>query len=158
MRRRDGDKSVAQDDAFHNGHGSAWQLLLQFVQDRRAGSEHWLLERVAEALGRLGLRPAEVDRIGQAVLEALQETTQRRGMDWHTSHLTVRLWFSGRSTAATGTGSETREAGVQKRKGWGFFLLERQERASPDPQVESYRIIEVYLYQERPPAKKGRSP
>jgi hypothetical protein len=145
---------VAEDEALHNGRGSTWHLLVEFVADAGASSEHLSVERVTEALGGLGLQPAEVDRMGKALLEALRKATQQEGQDRHTSPVSIRVWVSGLSTAEARSNSAARKASSQKSRGWGFFLLERHEDDSRSVQAASHRVVELYLYQERASAQK----
>ncbi len=140
---------VAEDEALHNGAGSTWHLLVDFAPDAGASSEHLSVERVTKALGGLGLQPAEVDRMGKALLEALRKATKQEGQDRHTSPVSIRVWVSGLSTAKARSNSRARKVSSQKHRGWGFFLLERHEDDRQAPQPESNRVIELYLYQER---------
>jgi hypothetical protein len=149
---------VAGDEAFYNGQGSAWHLLADFVPDCTAASDRQSLERVTEALSASGLPPAEVARIGKAVLQALQRATQREERDQHDPAISLRVWMSSASAEPLlQPGPDAERVDQSKRWGWGFFLLERQE---DDPQplyAGSQRVIEVCVYQERAPAKKGGS-
>ena len=146
---------MAQDNTLYNGQGSTWQLLLQFVAPGGPGSEHQAVERVAEAVGELGLQATEKERIEKAVGEALRNAAQREMRDPHHSPVSIRVWISGLSIADAMTRSGARRAGPQKRRGWGFFLLERQEGGPQAVQADSQRVIELYLYQETALARKG---
>lgn len=141
------------DDALHKRQESLWELLFQSVPDGRAGSEHRSMDQVTDALVGLGLHPAEVDRIEKAVLEAMKKAWQREEQDQTTPPPLVRLWCSGLSSAHTIARLDIWRGDRQEDQGWGFFLLEREEDASPDTEADSHRVIEVYLYQERRPAR-----
>jgi hypothetical protein len=143
------ERSVTEDNALHLKRESAWQLLLQFVPAGEAGSEHQPVERVTEAVRELGLQPVEVDRIGKAVLEGLRKATQRERRDQHNSPVSIRVWTPSVSEEdPSPSSSGAQRVAQQKRRGWGYFLLERQEGDPQATQVESHRVIELYLYQE----------
>lgn len=157
VKQWDDGEPVADDDALHNGQGSIWQLLFQSVPGGGAGSERRSVEQVTHALVGLGLHPVDVDQIEKIVLEAMQKTRQGEELDQAAQSVLVRLWCSGLSTADTTASSDVRRDGLQGHRGWGFFLLERQESAAQDPQADSHRVIEVYVYQERRVTKKRGS-
>lgn len=141
---------MAEGDALHNGQGSTWHLLLQFMLDGAAGIEHRAVVRVTAAVQELGLQPAEVQRIGQAVMEVLRKDMQRQDRDQSSSPVLIRVWISGASMKDPArSGPDAEGVGRQMHRGWGFFLLERQEGALQDTEVEAQRVIELYLYQER---------
>jgi hypothetical protein len=139
---------VTRDDALRTDQRSSWQLLLQFVLPSGSAGDCKPVRRIAEAAEELGLQPAEVNRIGRAVMEALRQHAQRETRDRRHTRVSIRVWVSdgaGRDLARSG--SDTRGASPGKRRGWGFFLVEKQE--SQVSASEPHQLIELYLYQER---------
>jgi hypothetical protein len=147
-----------QYDAAHTRQGSTWQLLLERVPADGTAGDHQSVEQVTNALWTLGLQPAEVERIGQVFVEALQRATQgEEGED--RAPASVRIWILGLSATVDPYGSGPGDQSVRRRNrgGWGFFLVERQEDDPGTTPVKSHRIIELYLYRESLVAKKTRS-
>lgn len=149
--------SVTEDGALHFKEGPVWRLLLEFLTPGGEADQGKAVKRITEAAGELDLQSAQKARIEKTVVEALRKAVQRGTRDQRSSSVSIRVWLSALSTADPRSSSDTCRGELQKRRGWGFFLLERQEGASQNPQVESHRVIEVYLYQERAPAKRGGS-
>jgi hypothetical protein len=147
---------MSQQGASHTKQGPTWQLLLELLPAAGAAGDHQPLKQVTNALWTLGLQPAEVERIGQTMTEALRKARQRE--EWDPAHVLVRVWISGGSTTTDSvrSGSEAYSVRPRKEGGWGFFLLERHE-GDQTTQGMSHRIIELYLYQESSLAKKTRS-
>jgi hypothetical protein len=141
---------VIRDDALQANQQSSWQLLIQFVLPGGSAPERQSVQRVTETVGRLGLQLAELDRIEKAVMEALRQRTQWERRDQHHTILSVRVWVSdGTGGDSARPGSDTRSVGPGKRRGWGFFLVERQADAPETCAKESHHLIELYLYQEK---------
>jgi anti-sigma regulatory factor (Ser/Thr protein kinase) len=140
--------SVTEDDALHIKQGAAWQLLLEFPAPGGVAGEDTAVQRIAEAVGELDVQAAQRARIEGAVVEALRKAVQRDLRDQHTSPMSIRVWISDLSTAKAIFSSGTRKVSSQKSRGWGFFLLERLEDDPHTKEVESHRLIELYLYQE----------
>ena len=147
---------MSQQGDSHTKRGPAWQLLLELLPATGAADDHQPVKQVTDALWTLGLQPAEMERIGQAMTEALRKATQREERD--AARVLVRVWISGGSTTTDSvrSSSETHSVRPRKGSGWGFFLLERDE-GDQTTQGMSHRIIELYLYQERSLASKTRS-
>lgn len=137
---------MTADSALSIEQDSAWQLLLQFVAPDGPASEHQSVERINEVVGELGLQPAEKERIEKAVSEAVRKATQREERDEHESPVSIRVWIAG---DPYGSGSDAQGVGREKRRDWGFFLLERQESDPRASAGESHHLVELCLYQER---------
>ena len=140
--------SVTEDDALHIKQGSAWQLLLEFLAPGGVAGEDTAVRRIAEAVGELDVQAAQRARIEGAVTEALRKAVQPDLRDQHTSPASIRVWISDLHTAEARSSVGARRARAQTHRGWGFFVLERQEDDPHTREVESHRLIELYLYQE----------
>lgn len=111
--------------------GSTWQLLAEFILDKEAGSEQQAVEQVAAAVQEVGLQPVQVERIRQAMREAVCRA-ERQGKEAQPNlRVHICIWSSG---------------GYAKGCGWGFFLVESQAHGGPT--VETEQVIELFLYQE----------
>jgi hypothetical protein len=141
---------VIRDDALQANQQSSWQLLLQFVLPGGPSSEQQSVQQISEAVEELCLQPAEVDRIGRAVMEALRQGTRRETGDPPHTPVSIRVWVSDMMRGdLLRSDSGTRGVGPGRRRGWGFFLVERQADAPEACAGESHHLIELYLYQEQ---------
>lgn len=140
--------SVTEDDGLHINQESAWQLLLEVLAPSGGASEDAAVQRIAEAVGALDVQAAQRARIEESVVEALRKAVPRGLRDQHTSLVSIRVWISDLHTAEARSNVGARRASAQAHRGWGFFLLERQEDDRNTKEVESHRLIELYLYQE----------
>lgn len=148
---------MCENDVSSTERGATWQLLLQLATPDGTAIDHASVERVTDAVRTLGLQPAVVKRIEQAVMEALGKATQRE--DWDQSRVTIRIWISDRSGAMDPLRSSlhTPKGRSRRRGGWGFFLVERQEGDPGTTVVKSRSVVELYLYRESSRARKGSS-
>jgi hypothetical protein len=137
---------VTADDAFHIAQDSAWRLLLELVAGDGRASEHHPVESIIEIVGELGLQPAETERIGTLVSEAVRKAAQRGERDQHASRVSIRVWVVG---ARDGSSLDAWEVGREKRRGWGFYLLERQANNPQASAGKPHHLVELCLYQER---------
>ena len=142
---------------MHIKQESAWQLLLQFVSLEGPASEHQSVQRVTEAVQKLGLPPPQMERIRRAVMEALRKATKRGHQDQPDLPVTVRVWISDAYTEERSRSSSNDEqGGRQERRGWGFFLIQKQEDGPQASGGGSHHLVELFLYQEGEHARKYR--
>jgi hypothetical protein len=141
---------VTEHEALHTKQGSAWQLLLEFLTPGGVAGQDTAVKLIAEAVAELEVQPAQRSRIEGAVVEALQKAVQRDLRDQHASPASIRVWISDLHPAQARSNVGAPSPGALARRGWGFFLLERQEDDSRTKGVQSQRLIELYLYQETP--------
>jgi len=142
-----GEKSVTEDDALHSLPDPAWQLLAAFSLPTEPGSEHQSVERVAGAVQELGLPPAQVKRLRNAVMEALREATRRVTQDQHYLPVIVRIWILDAYTQdPSPCNSEAQPDNRRGRRGWGFFLVQKQGDDAQASTGESHHVIELFLY------------
>lgn len=139
---------MTEDNALESKQGSAWQLLLEFPASGEITGEDKAVQRLTEAVRELDLQSAQKAHIEGAVIGALREAAQRDMHHQHNLPVAIRVWVSDLSAAEAGPSSDARRVGPEKRRGWGFFLLERQESDRHSREVEPHRLIELYLYQE----------
>jgi hypothetical protein len=144
----DSEGSVSEYDVSNTNQGSMWQLLLQIAPSSGTTVDVQPVARITDALSRLGLQPAEVERIGQAMLASLNKTRQRE--DWDPACISIRVWTPIGSAAEGPAGTCSAVPGVwtRTRGGWGFFVLAREEGESRKATGTPDRVIELYVYQE----------
>jgi anti-sigma regulatory factor (Ser/Thr protein kinase) len=138
--------------------GSTWQLLLQFVSPDGPAREHQSVKRVTEAVQELGLSPPQLERIRKAVTEALRKAAKRGHQDQPDLPATVRVWISDAYTEDRSRPSPNDEqGGRQEHRGWGFFLIQKQEDGPQASAEGAHHLVELFLYQERVLAReRGR--
>jgi hypothetical protein len=100
---------VTADDALHIAQDSAWRLLLELVAGDGRASEHHPVESIIEIVGELGLQPAETERIGTLVSEAVRKAAQRGERDQQASPVSIDpAWTLGKSAGrSAGAGDST---------------------------------------------------
>jgi anti-sigma regulatory factor (Ser/Thr protein kinase) len=109
------------------------------------------------AVQELGLPPPQMERIEKAVMEALRKATKRGHQDQHDLPVTVRIWISGAYTDdPSPSNSEAQQSDRRECRGWGFFLIQKQEDGPQVSAGDSHHVIELFLYQERVLAEKKR--
>jgi hypothetical protein len=127
-----------------------WPLLAEFAAPGEPDDHQHLTERVTGIVQELGLQPAGVERIQKAVVEALRRVARRGNQDQHSLPLRVRIWISDPHTKdLLPSSSGVHQSDPQERRGWGFFLIERQIDDAQASAGQSHHVIELYLYQER---------
>ena len=134
------------DDALHIAQDSAWQLLLEFVALDGSASELQSVERISELVRELGLHAAETERIETAVSRAVRRAAQRGEQDQHASRVCIRVWVAG---DPDGSSSDARGVGREKRRGWGFYLLERPGNNPQGSAGKPHHLVELCLFKER---------
>jgi hypothetical protein len=145
---------VIQNNDLYPIQHPGWQLLAEFSVSAKAGYKRPEAERAIETMQDLGLQSAQTERIRGAITEALEKATQLG--DQGQRHVTalVRIWIpdariGGHSRSNTDGASHTR----RERRGWGFFLVEKDTDNLQASGVEALHTVEVFLYQEGPRAK-----
>jgi hypothetical protein len=122
----------------------AWQLLTEFSASVELDSKDQFAEQVAGAVRELGLQSIQIERIHQAVLGALRKAAKRESQDLRGSPPLIRIWIS-----YAHTGARSRSNVVVERRGWGFFMIEKQELDPRASGAAAQSVIELCLYQER---------
>ena len=145
-----------EDDTLRIDQQSSWQLLLQYGLLGDSASAQQSIQRITEAVGALGLQTADVDRIGKAVMCALRQRAQRETRDQHHTPVSIRIWVSDVMRGdLLRSGPDPLEVDPGMRRGWGFFLVEKEEGGLQGSAGGSHYLIELYLYQERGHAERA---
>ena len=149
---------MTEQGASHTTRDLAWRLLAEFVPPDEPGSQNPLAERVAGVVQELGLQPAQVEHIQEAVAEAVREATQRGQQDQNRWPAAVRIWTSNTSTDEPGvTSPETQLDDQREHRGWGFFIIQKHAPDLGTFAVVSQQLIELFLYQERALSLRNQS-
>lgn len=148
---------MSENDALHIKQESAWQLLDEFSESGELGGEQQLAERVSLGAKRLGLPADQAERIEQAVMAALRKGTQEESCNPHGLPVSVRIWSSSAGAGCSRSRFEASQAGHWVHRGWGFFLVKKEEDNPEAPAGESHHVVELYLYQEREHSPGRRS-
>jgi hypothetical protein len=151
-------------------HDPTWQTLIELTLSGEPGSERLAAGRVAEAVQRLNWSETHLKQLKLALARATRNALERSRLDGSEASLIVRVLVpeSSETTEEGGqAGNEPDQGGVSARvarqvrrpssRGWGFFLVQKQE---DDPQAsagKSYHLIELFLYQEREHARTYKS-
>jgi len=141
---------VTESETKHTLHSAAWQLLAALAPPTEPGGEHLAAEWVAVAVQELGLGPAQMGRIREAVTEGLRKVIDRANQDQHNLPVPIRIWISAPYPEdPSPSGQETEPGDRWGSSGWGFFLIQKQEDDPQAPAGELRHVIELFLYQER---------
>ena len=145
-----GEMLMTKQGASHTTRDLAWKLLAEFAPPDEPGSQNPLAERVAGVVQELGLQPAQVEHIQEAVAEAVREATQRGQQDQNRWPAAVQIWISNASTDDRAVASsKTQRDGQREHRGWGFFMIQKHVPDLRTSAVASQQLIELFLYQER---------
>jgi len=141
---------MSDGDTRRSAQYPGWQLLASFSPSTRRGSEVQSGRQVAAVVQALRLPLAQVERIGKAVAEALQEAGKRGDQDRHNSPVIICIWISRAYPEDPSSSSSEAPAGEHLEcRGWGFFLVQKQGDDSQALAGNPMRVIELFLYQER---------
>lgn len=136
--------------AVHTARDSAWQLVLQCDPAEGFAGGQESVKRITEIAQELGLQPAEVNRVGTAVMEALRKASRWGKRHEESSTVSIQVWISSAGARDRWHSSPNAQTvDEQKRMGWGFFLVQRQEVDLEASTGKSHHLVELYLYQER---------
>lgn len=119
---------------------SAWQLIEEFALPDRPGGASLAAERVVGLIRGLGLPPAQVERIGNAIVETVLIALAQRDRSGTAPPVSIRVLAAGGKAAGD---SQIDVEGRRAERGWGFFLVKRLAAGS-----ERRHTIELFLYPE----------
>lgn len=107
------------------------QLLADFVVAGPPEENRQLPDRLLDAVQGLNLQPLQLERIHEALVQAVART-RRGGGPTTVDRLRIRVWVMGTCASA---------------RGWGFFLLEKGDD-NDRGHTNTDRLVELFLYQE----------
>jgi hypothetical protein len=111
-----------------------WRMLARIeVIDLSDGGQS-LSDQIAEAIGHLHIKPAQLERITGAILHTANRVVHNPESSEKFSSLLILMWSARKFIAGAG---------------WGFFIIEKQETESELTATETAYVLEVFLYQER---------
>jgi hypothetical protein len=114
---------------------SAWQLLTEREATSLTDGDRQLLVPLMDTLQHLDLQPSQSERIHEAFAKALTRALCAGETESNDS-VRLRIWVLD-PHASSGS--------------WSFFLVEKQSSvpASDGQTVQTQRLVELFLYQER---------
>lgn len=125
---------MSNNAATHMEHASSWQLQAEFSATSLRGGDRKLADQVTETVQALGLHSRQLERIQQAVMEAVQRASLHGQPAAPISPVHIRIWVVGDWACG---------------RGWGFFVVEKPGSAPKGVPAETAYLVELFLYQER---------
>jgi serine phosphatase RsbU (regulator of sigma subunit)/anti-sigma regulatory factor (Ser/Thr protein kinase) len=132
-------RSAGAGTAVASDHPADETILLEFELPGAPGNERTAMDRVAQAVGPLGLQPARLERLKTAVSEATMNAIEYGsgsdpevpvGIVVASLNGEVRVRITDRAMGGPIPGDEAEQpdleaklAGLQKARGWGLFLI-----------------------------------
>ena len=149
----------------HFTHDQNWQILIEFSLPVESGSEGLAVERISEAGQRLNWPAVHLERLKLALAKAIRNALERSHLSSSEISLLIRVLIPKGSEgiqAAGHSGDElsqprvseevAQQAGRSSSRGWGFFLVQKQEDTPQDSVGKLQNVIELFLYQEKHPS------
>ena len=142
-------------------HDHKWQTFIEFTLSSQSDSAHLATDLVVGTVQTLNWTAAHLEQLKQALATAIQNVLERSPLNNSGALLIIRVFISDGGEApqeADWPGDEPRrhqlstEAVQQVRRlparGWGFFLVQKQEDAPPNLPTGPHHLIELFLYRE----------
>ncbi|MCB0174445.1 MAG: hypothetical protein KDJ52_22285 [Anaerolineae bacterium] len=143
-------------------HDHAWQALIEFTLPRESNSAYVAADRVVEAMQRLNWPAALLEQLKFTLAGATGYVMARADYYGSETPLIIRVLIPKddlviREADQPGTepnqgqasDRQTQQAGPSLARGWGYFLVQKQED-DPQPSTGSaHHTIELFLYRER---------
>jgi hypothetical protein len=123
-----------------NNSDPIWQMFASFWLVNEPGNPRLAADKVVAIVHQLNWAAANLAQIEQTVYRAAQSALDRGSIG---SRLLVRLFMRLEGDAAAGI-PPAPKAG----RGWGFFLVQREEASSSPLANAKDTMIELFLYQE----------
>lgn len=144
---------------FSRGSANGTRLLDDFTLPSEPGREREAMERVARAVGALGLTKATLDRlktaVGEATMNAMEHGNQYRAdlpvsiqVEASDAELVVRVTDHGGGRPipeAETPDLEAKLAGLQRARGWGLFLIKNMVDDMRVTSDERHHTVELVL-------------
>lgn len=147
----------------------SWQTLIELTLPRESNSERMATDRVVETMQRLNWPTVLLEQLKFTLVRATRDVMERTRLYGSDTPLIIRVLIPKddiviREADQAGTepnqsqASEraTQQASLSSSRGWGFFLVQKQE---DDPRISTGRphhTIELFLYREREHARNHR--
>lgn len=145
-------------------HDYPWQTLIEFTLVRESGSAGLATERIAEVVQTLNWSDTPLEQLKQTLTQAISNMIEHRRLYGSATSLLIRVLIpkDGEITREAGqAGGESSQRQVSEwtvqqvnrstSRGWGFFLVQKQEDKPQAATGESQYVIELFVYQERHP-------
>jgi anti-sigma regulatory factor (Ser/Thr protein kinase) len=143
-------------------HDHAWQTLTEFTLSRESSSASLTTDRIVEAVQTLNWSDTPLERLKDALTEAIRNTMECSCRYSSEAPLLIRVLIpkdSETTRAVSQAGDESSQRQVSEQtvqqvrrsisRGWGFFLIQKQEDTPQVSAGKSQDVTELFLYQER---------
>lgn len=143
----------------------AWRILIELTLTRESGNACWAADQVAGAMQPLNWPAAHLEQLKLALVKAAWNVMERSRLYGSDTPLIIRVLIpkdyeatqEADQTSDKPSQYQTSERADQKSsRGWGFFLVQKQEDEPKASAEESQYMIEVFLYQESEGFRKYR--
>jgi len=152
----------AEDSATVFSNGSQEQLLTEFTLPSVEGNEVLAINRVADAVGAIGLESIQLDRlktaVGETVMNAIEHGNENDSslevsveVKATEAALRVRITDQGGDKEIPDVEApdiEAKIAGEQTPRGWGLFLIEKMVDEVWTENINGTRIVELVMNRE----------
>jgi hypothetical protein len=135
-------------------HDLTWRTLIEFTLSGESGNERLAADRIAEAVQNLNWPAALQERLELALAKSTRNVMERSRLDGSEMSLIVRALVPEGSEATEAGGQAgnepgqdqlsekvTRQVGRPASRGWGFFLVQKQEDDSQVLAGKSHHLI-----------------
>jgi len=113
---------------------SCWHLQAERWVTASPSDGRQLADKVTQMIQELDLRSQQRERAQKAVLEAVQRASLRGQSTKPVSLVHIRIWIAGKCAPKFGL---------------GFFIVDKPGSACQGASLETERLVELFLYQER---------
>ena len=150
-------------------HDYPWQTLIEFTLVGESSSASLTTDQIAAAVQTLNWSDTLLEQLKEALTQAIRNIIERSRLYSSAASLLIRVLIPKDGETAQKVGQASDEAGhrqVSERtsqqvnrstsRGWGFFLVQKQEDDPQSPAEESQYMIELFLYQESDRFRKHR--
>ena len=141
---------MTDDISIEHRPGLSWQLLAAFEGESAGDSGRQIADRIVNAVQKVGVQPQQLERIRASILEAVDRRRRGRSDLGRSLALRVQIWTWNVpifEQGEDGTLATTRVR--QEHCGWGFFLVEKQSGDREAAGVESFLLVDLFLYREQ---------
>lgn len=125
---------------------SGWQCFSEHWIGGKPISESRSIREVTESLRFLGIEPAEMERIREAILKAINDSKRSEDETLDSTALLVRLWFPNVALEDSQTMVENPSGRRIVSCGLGFFLIEKKVGDRDSPWKMYCRMVDVLVF------------
>jgi len=151
---------ISDDVGSHSqmAHEQSWKILLELPLPKESGNACWAVDQVAEAMQPLNWPATHLEQLKLSLVKTTWNVMERSRVYCPGASLLIRLLIPEDDGMTQEAGQANNEpcqhrasegADQKSSRGWGFFLIQKQEDDLQASVEGSQYMIEVFLYQER---------